>query len=96
MILDNHTINTTTTTMIPIIMQSKRSKRVPEGPVVLVGSLIIAAKGTEKKLKKLGFKIAMPPLVAYVGGKMNEMGLKEGEMEKAKKHAEDLANELHQ
>ena len=55
-----------------------------------------AAKGIEKKLKKLGLKIIMPPLAAYVEGKMNEMRLKEGEMEKAKKYAEDRANELHQ
>jgi len=31
-----------------------------------------------------------------VGGKIKEIGLKKGEMEKAKKYAEDLANELHQ
>lgn len=55
-----------------------------------------AAKGIEKKLKKLGFKIIMPPLVTYVEGKMNEMRLKEGGIEKAKKYAEDLANKLHQ
>jgi len=55
-----------------------------------------AAQGIEKKLEKLGFKIIMPPLVTYVEGKMNEMQLKEGELEKAKKYAEDLANKLHQ
>jgi flavorubredoxin len=57
-----------------------------------------AAKGIEKKLEKLGFKIVMPALVTYVGGKnlkMNEMHLKEGELEKAKKYAEDLAKALH-
>ena len=57
-----------------------------------------AAKGIEKKLEKLGFKIVMPTLVTYVGGKnlkMSEMHLKEGELEKAKKYAEDLANKLH-
>jgi flavodoxin len=53
-----------------------------------------AAKGIEKKLEKLGFKIVMPPLVAYVEGKMNEMQLKAGELEKAKKYAEDLARAL--
>jgi flavodoxin len=53
-----------------------------------------AAKGIEKKLKKLGFKIVMPPLVTHVEGKMNKMHLKEGEIEKAKKYAEDLANKL--
>jgi len=51
-----------------------------------------AAKGIEKKLKKLGFKIVMPPLVTYVEGK--EIHLKEGELEKAKKYAEDLAKTL--
>jgi flavodoxin len=55
-----------------------------------------AAKGIEKKLKKLGFKIVMPPLVTYVEGKMNDMRLKEGEIEKAKKYSEDLANKLRQ
>jgi flavorubredoxin len=30
-----------------------------------------AAKGIEKKLKKLGFKIITPPLAIYVEGKMN-------------------------
>ena len=54
-----------------------------------------AAKGIEKKLEKLGFRIVMPPLVAYVEGKMNEMQLKEGELEKTKKYAEDLASKLH-
>jgi flavodoxin len=53
-----------------------------------------AAKGIEKKLEKLGFKIVMPPLVTYVEGKMDEVHLKDGELEKAKKHAEDLANKL--
>jgi len=55
-----------------------------------------AAKGIEKKLEKLGFKIVLPPLVAYVEGKMNEMQLKAGELEKAKKYAEDLAKALSQ
>jgi flavodoxin len=53
-----------------------------------------AAEGIEKKLKKLGFKIAMQPLVTYVEGKMPEMNLKQGELEKAKKYAEDLAKIL--
>lgn len=51
-----------------------------------------AANGIEKKLKKLGFKIVMPPLVTYVEGK--EIHLKEGELEKAKKYAGDLAKTL--
>ena len=53
------------------------------------------AKGIEKKLEKLGFKMAMPPLVTYVEGEMNEIHLKNGELEKAKKYAEDLAKALH-
>jgi flavodoxin len=52
-----------------------------------------AAKGIEKRLKKLDFKIIMPPLVTYVEGK--EIHLKEGELEKAKKYAEDLMDKLH-
>jgi flavodoxin len=59
-----------------------------------------AAKGIEKKLEKLGFKIVMPSLATYVQSKKdvegkNEMQLKEGELEKAKKYAEDLAKALH-
>jgi flavodoxin len=54
-----------------------------------------AAKGIEKKLEKLGFKMVTPPLVTYVEGKINEIHLKEGELEKTKKYAEDLANALH-
>ena len=54
-----------------------------------------AAKGIEKKLEKLGFKIIMPPLVTYVEGKLQEVHLKEGELEKTKKYAQDLANKLH-
>ncbi len=55
-----------------------------------------AAKGIEKKLEKLGFKIIMPPLATYVEGKMDVVHLKEGELEKTKKYAQDLANKLHQ
>ena len=52
-----------------------------------------AANGIEKKPKKLGFKIVKPPLVTYVEG--GEIHLKEGELGKVKKYAEDLANSLH-
>jgi flavorubredoxin len=55
-----------------------------------------AAKGIEKKLRKLGFRMVMPPLVTYVEGKMNEIQLKEGELDKTRKYAEDLAKALHQ
>jgi flavodoxin len=54
-----------------------------------------AAKGIEKRLKKLGFKIITPPLAIYVEGKMN-VRLKDGELEKTKKYAEELASKLHQ
>ena len=59
-----------------------------------------AANGIEKKLGKLGFKIALPPLVTYVESRKNvegknEVHLRDGELEKAKKYAEDLANKLH-
>jgi flavodoxin len=55
-----------------------------------------AAKGIQKKLEKLGFKIIMPPLVTYVENKTAEIHLKDGELEKAKKYAEELANKLSQ
>lgn len=53
-----------------------------------------AAKGIEKKLEHLGFKIIMPPLVTYVEGKLETIQLKVGELEKTKKYAEDLAKVL--
>jgi flavodoxin len=54
-----------------------------------------AAKGIEKKLEKSGFKIVMPPLITYVEGKLENVQLKSGELEKTKKYAEDLAKALH-
>ena len=54
-----------------------------------------AAKSIEKKLKKLGFEIVSPPLITYVEGKTNQCQLKQGEIEKARKLAEDLSNRLH-
>lgn len=53
-----------------------------------------AAKGIEKKLKKLGFRIIMPPLVAYVEGRIEVVQLKTGELEKTRKYAENLAKNL--
>ena len=53
-----------------------------------------AAKGIEKTLKKLGFRIIMPPLVTYVEGKLENVQLKAGELEKTRKYAEDLARTL--
>jgi len=55
-----------------------------------------AAKGIQKKLGKLGFKIVMPPLVTYVEGKTNGIRLKEGELDKTRQYAEDLAKTLSQ
>jgi flavodoxin len=52
------------------------------------------AKGIEKKLKKLGFEVIAPPLVAYVEGKMNAMQLKAGELEKTKNWAQEVAKAL--
>jgi flavodoxin len=53
-----------------------------------------AAKGIDGRLKKLGFKMIAAPLVAYVEGKMNEYHLKEGELEKAKNWAQEVAKTL--
>lgn len=53
-----------------------------------------AAKGIEKALNKLGFRIVMPPLVTYVEGKIEVVQLKAGELEKTRKYAEDLAKNL--
>lgn len=53
-----------------------------------------AAKTIEKKLKKLDFKIVSPPLIAYVEGKIDEMHLKEGELEKAKEWGQTVAETL--
>jgi flavodoxin len=51
-----------------------------------------AAEGIQKKLKKLGYRMIAPLLVAYVAGQMNNMQLKEGELEKAKNWAQEVAN----
>lgn len=53
-----------------------------------------AAKGIENKLKKLGFKIVAPPLVAYVEGEINQMQLKDGELEKTKNWAQEVAKAI--
>lgn len=53
-----------------------------------------AAQGIEKELQKLGFKIIMPPLVTYVEGKTDQVHLKDGELDKTRKYAEDLAKKL--
>jgi len=53
-----------------------------------------AAKGIEKKLGKLGFKIVMPPLVTYVEGKIAEVHLKSGETEKTQSWAQEIVKAL--
>jgi flavodoxin len=53
-----------------------------------------AAKAIDGKLQKLGFKMVAPPLVTYAEGKMNEMNMKEGELEKAKSWALTVAEAL--
>jgi len=53
-----------------------------------------AAKGIEKALKKLGFRMVVPPLVTYVEGKLENVQLKIGELEKTRKYAEDLARTI--
>jgi flavorubredoxin len=52
------------------------------------------AEAIEKKIKKLGFDVIAPPLVAYVEGKMSAMQLKGGELEKAKGWAQEVAQTL--
>jgi flavorubredoxin len=52
-----------------------------------------AANGIQKRLRKLGFEMVTPPLAIYVEAKENH--LKEGELEKATRYAEDLASKLH-
>lgn len=53
-----------------------------------------AAKGIEKRLRRLGFEIITPLLTAYVEGKINEPTLKDGELEKAKNWAQGVAEAL--
>jgi len=59
-----------------------------------------AAGGIEGKLKKLGFKIAAPPLALYVKGeaakeqKRGVVKLIDGELDKARRFAEQVANSL--
>jgi len=55
-----------------------------------------AAKGIEGKLKGLSFKLITAPLIAYVEGSLrqNEWRLKEGELEKAKKWAQEVAEAI--
>lgn len=53
-----------------------------------------AAKGIEKQLKRLGFKIISAPLIAYVEGKPSAVLLKEGELDKVTRYGEQIAKLL--
>jgi flavodoxin len=53
-----------------------------------------ATKALESKLNELGFKLVSPPLISYVEGKTDRYQMKEGELEKAKAWAADLAKTL--
>ncbi len=56
-----------------------------------IGGIGSATKTMESKLRKLGFEIVSPPLTAYVEGKINQMQLKDGELEKTKNWAHEVA-----
>jgi len=53
-----------------------------------------AAKGIEKNLEKLGFKIVAEPLVTYVEGAQSSLQLKSGEIDKIRNWTEELAKTL--
>jgi flavodoxin len=53
-----------------------------------------ATKAIEAKLGELGFKLISPPLISYVEGKTDHYQMKEGEMEKARVWATELAKSL--
>ncbi len=55
-----------------------------------------AAKTIDGRLKGLGFKLFTDPLIAYVEGnpRQNEWHLKDGELEKTKKWAQEVAKTL--
>lgn len=53
-----------------------------------------AAKAIDGRLKKLGFNVIAAPLIVYVEGKTNQMNLKDGELDKAKTWAQEVAKTL--
>jgi flavodoxin len=53
-----------------------------------------ATKALESKLNELGFKLVSPPLISYVEGKTDRYQMKEGELDKAKVWATDLAKTI--
>ena len=53
-----------------------------------------AVDGIEKRLKQLGFKIVVPGMATYVEGKEPNPVLIDGELDKAKKFADELVKAL--
>jgi flavodoxin len=53
-----------------------------------------AVKGIESKLEGLSFRLVTVPLITYIEGKGNDLHLKEGELEKAKKWAQRVAEAI--
>jgi flavodoxin len=53
-----------------------------------------ATKAIEGRLGELGFKLISPPLISYVEGKTDRYQMKEGELDKARTWATDLARSL--
>lgn len=53
-----------------------------------------ATKALESKLNELGFKLVSPPLISYVEGKTDRYQMKDGELDKAKVWAADLAKTI--
>jgi flavodoxin len=53
-----------------------------------------ATKAIEGKLNELGFKLVSPPLISYVEGKTDRYQMKEGELDKARVWAIDVAKVL--
>ena len=54
-----------------------------------------AKEGIENKLKQLGYKILLPGLAAYVEDGKPQFILMEGELEKTRQFAEQIAEALH-
>jgi len=53
-----------------------------------------ATGGIERKLGQLGFRIVVPGLATYVKGEKGGLLLLDGELDKAKKFAEEIVNAL--
>jgi flavodoxin len=61
-----------------------------------MGTIGNATKAMEGKLRKIGFEIVSSPLKVYVEGKINQMQLKDGELQKTKNWAQEVAKVLQQ